>query len=185
MEAHEALMGRFTTQSWLPDAVPDAVIARALAAAHQAPCHKCSWPWRFTRVGPEGRRALADVGVALKRGDAGAPLPDAQRAAVERKMLTPGELLVVSQVLSDDLFRRREDYAAVAAAVQNLMLSVHADGFGSKWGTGAVTRDPRTYACLGIDPSRERIEGFVFVGRSAGRPTIERPPLDAVVRRVP
>ncbi len=82
--------------------------------------------------------------------------------------------------------RAAEDYAACACAVQNLMLSVHADGYGAKWGTGGVTTDLETYRIVGIDPDVERVLGFLWVGVPEVVPRgPNRPELSAVVRRVP
>nr|MBX2797003.1 hypothetical protein [Myxococcales bacterium] len=46
-------------------------------------------------------------------------------------------------------------------------LSLHADGFHSKWSTGKVTTHPRTYEILRIDATQERIVGFVWIGHAA------------------
>lgn len=94
----------------------------------------------------------------------------------------PAELVVVSQVLDDDDFRRREDYAATACAIQNFCLSLWAEDIGSKWSTGSMTRDERTYEMLGIDPDDERIVAFVWAGVPADVPDPPRAPLEEVVR---
>ena len=100
-------------------------------------------------------------------------------------MLDPAHIVVVSQVVSPDPGRAHDDYAACAAAVQNLLLSLHADGVGAMWGTGVITRDPETFAVLGLPPT-ERIVAFVYVGRPAIVPQPpRRPPLDEMVRQVP
>jgi nitroreductase len=180
---HAALTGRRTVHRYVPEPVDPAILSRALEAAHAAPCHKLTWPWRFTRVGRATREALVQVAIRLK--SARSPLDADRCAALRRKMLDPAELVVVSQVLADDPFRRQEDYAATACAIQNLSLSLAAEGVGSKWSTGGVTRDPETYALLGIDPAAEQIVGFVWVGYAAKEPPVPpRPPLDTVVRAV-
>jgi nitroreductase len=182
MHVHEALLTRRTIHRYASEPVPEAVIQRALLAAHHAPCHKLTWPWRFTLVGPTARAALAEIAVALK--ERSGPLPPAQRESVRDKILTPPVLIVASQVVDDDPMRAREDYAAVACALQNLQLSAHADGYGAKWSTGAVTTDEATHEVLGIT-APERIVGFVWLGRAAQIPEIRRPPLHELVRRVP
>ena len=159
-----------------------------LAAAIAAPNHRMTEPWRFVRVGPEARKALLGIAADLKKpSDAAAP----SEAALEKlraKMLTPAELLVVCQVRHPDPDVAREDYAAVACAVQSAMLAFWAEGIGSKWSTGAVTTDPRTYARLGIDPAHEEIVGFFWVGYAA-RADVPKPrrrrAIDEVLRSVP
>jgi nitroreductase len=164
----DIIHGRRTIHDYAPEPVPDAVVRLALEAAHAAPCHKLTWPWRFTRVGPTTRETLVALNIRLK--GARCALDERQVAKLRAKMMHPGALLVVSQVLAEDPFRRHEDYAATCCAIQNLCLSVTASGFGSKWSTGGVTRHPETYAALGISPEREEIVGFVWIGVPARVP---------------
>jgi nitroreductase len=138
-------------------------------------------------VGRQSREALADISIDLKASRAGGPLDETTVESIRRKILNPGQLVVVTQSRDADPERAREDYAAVSCAVQNMMLSLHADGLGSKWSTGAVTRDPRTYDHLGVDPSVNEIVGFVWVGK-AGKdvPKVKRRrALDDIVRELP
>lgn len=183
MDLHEALATRRTTQRFRTGPVPDAAIDRALAAAMMAPNHKTTWPWRFTLPGPEARERLFRVGLRLKEAKKG-PSPDLE-AHVRQEMLAPDRLVVVSQVVAADPGRAEEDYAACACAVYALMLSLHADGFATKWGTGGSTRDPEALAALGIGPG-EKVIAYVWVGEAAvPAPTPKRPPLSELVRRVP
>jgi nitroreductase len=143
-------------------------------------------PWRFVRVGPEGRGALVDISADLKGGAAamGGPALEKLRA----KMLNPAELLVVCCVRHGDPDIAHEDYAAIACAVQNAMLSFWSEAVGSKWSTGAVTTDERTYKTLGVDPQKEEIVGFLWAGQAlrAGLPKPRRrQSLADVLRSVP
>lgn len=177
---HEAIRARRTIHDYAPVPVDEAAVQRALEAAHAAPCHKLTWPWRFTRVGPAAREHLIALNAVLK----GVSSPEAA-AKLRGKMANPAVLLVLSQVLVPDPTRRQEDYAACACAAQNLFLSLAADGIGSKWGTGAITTHPDTYAALHIDPDAEAILGFLWIGvpgREHRAP--ERPPLGTVIREV-
>jgi nitroreductase len=180
MHVHDALTTRRTVHAWAPGALPEDVLQRALEAAHQAPCHKLTWPWRFTVAGPQARAALVARGLALK--DPEGTLSEAQRAAVRANLEAPAALLVVTQVVAADPHRAREDYAAVATAVQNLQLSLWADGYGAKWGTGALTRDPVARAALQL-PEGEDVVAFLWVGRPARVTPQPRPPLESFVRR--
>lgn len=187
MEARDTILNRRTVHRYSTEPIPDGALDRALEAAVAAPNHKLTNPWRFTRVGPETRDAITDLYVRLKR-EANDGLSDEQEEEYRRKVGDPPELVVPSQVLADDEFRRREDYAAVACAIENLMLSLRSEGVYSKWGTGSVTRRPEVYDWLDIDEEDEEIVGFVWVGypREDRReePKPPRKPLDEVVRHV-
>jgi nitroreductase len=183
MDTHDAIRTRRTIHKYLPEPVPEDVLQRALEAAHMAPCHRMTWPWRFYRVGPETRRRIVDVAIEVK--SAKKPnLSEAEKNAIRAKISNPAELLVVTQVVCDDPMQFEEDYAAVACALQNLMLSVAADGYGTKWGSGGVTKAPGSYAAAGIDADVERIVGFLYVGVPAVVPKIQRPEVAAVVRQL-
>ena len=181
MDAHRAIYERRTIHSYRPGPLDDGVLERALDAAHQAPCHKLTFPWRFVVCGPRTREALANIAVSIK--SAGRTLPSEKITQIQNKILDPAELVVVTQIRSDDEFRSREDYAACSCAIQNMSLSLTADGVGSKWSTGGLTRDRASYDVLGIDQALEEIIGFIWVGLPAETPAVKRPTLDSVMRR--
>ncbi len=181
MSTHQTLLQRRTIQRFADGPIDEKALFRALEAALRAPNHKLTNPWRFTRVGPEVRAQLTELGIRLKCAKKDNPTDD-YRDFLQAKFGNPAELLVVSQILDDDPFRRKEDYAAVACAIQNLCLSLWADDIGSKWGTGGLTRHPDTYRYLQIDSDIEEIVGFVWIGQPETVPDPPRDPLDQVLR---
>jgi nitroreductase len=183
MDLLEAIYTRRTVHKYLPDAIPQETLDRILMAGHYAPNHKLTWPWRFTQVGTQTRQKLVPVAVACKA--AKRELSDDMKAAITAKIVTPGALIVVSQLRSDNEFQSKEDYAAVSCAIQNMMLAAHGEGLGAKWSSGGVTTHADTYAVLGIEPDLEEIAGFVWVGVPAKVPTIKRPDLAEVTRELP
>ncbi len=144
-----------------------------------APNHKLTWPWRFTVVGPETRSALLPIACRLKNAQA----PNMVER-IRAKLMNPGALIVVTQVLDGDDFRIQEDYAATCCAIQNLMLAARAEGLGSKWSTGALTQHPDVCSTLGIDGEAERVVGFIWLGFPEKTPVIQRPEINAHVRRL-
>lgn len=184
MDLHDALATRRTIHRYRPDPVPDAVVQRALELAQLAPNHRLTLPWRFMLLGRETRRALVPRAVEL--ASLKQAITDEIAIRIEARLTTPPLAIAVACLESPDALRQQEDLAAVACAIQNLCLSLHADGLGSKWGSGAITRDAATYAALGIDPAELRLLGFIWVGYAEGpAPVPPRPPVEAVVRRLP
>lgn len=59
--------------------------------------------------------------------------------------------------------REMEDYASSCAAVQNVLLSLHAEQIASKWATGPVIQTPAFRRLVGAT-SRDRIVALVMVG---------------------
>ncbi len=182
MNALEAIRTRRTVHKYRPGPVPDTVIEAALEAGHLAPCHKLTWPWRFTVVSGATRERIPGIALEVKLRKS--RLSAEQVAALEAKVGNPGGLIVVSLRRCEAPFRAREDYAAAACAIQNMLLAIHAQGYGAKWGTGELTRAPQTYTLLGIDEAVEEIIGFVWLGVPAEVPAIPRPELSTVVRRL-
>jgi len=166
--------------------LPEGALDRALEAAHWAPNHRFTYPWRFTVVGPETRARLVPIAAEVKARKQGKELGPEARAKLEAKICNPSALIVLRQVLHDDPATREEDYASLACAAQNAMLSLWAEGVSTKWGSGGVTRDPATYALLDVDPGRERIVGFLWAGYPAKAPSPPaRPPLEEHVQSLP
>jgi nitroreductase len=181
MDLHLAVATRRTVQRFRPDPVPADALHRALDAAQQAPNHKLTWPWRFLLPGPVTRERLFQVGLRLRAQKKGGALTPAIEASVRQDMLVPARLVVVVQRVADDANRALEDHAACAAAVQNLMLSLHADGYASKWGTGGALRDAEALQALGVDAATERVVAFVWVGVAEVVPQAPARPADRVV----
>lgn len=182
METYDAIMSRRTAHLWADEPVPEAVVEKALKGAHMAPCHRFTWPWRFVRVSAPHREQLFELALEVK--SKGRKMPKTFTDKVRRKVLNPAHLLVVVQEKKDDAFEAREDYAAIACAIQNIALIVHAEGYASKWSTGSLTTHPETYRLCGVESERAEIVGFVWIGvpENAEPSVPERTPLEDHVR---
>ena len=169
MELTDAIFQRRTIKDFKPDPVPPDALERALTAGLWAQNHRLTEPWRFTVLGPETRLKLAET------------MPDARG-----KILSKPCIVAVSQRLEGPPAQRREDYGAVACAVQNIQLAAWAEGIGMQWSSGKIITLPPTYELLGIDPAREEIVGLLFFGYPANVPAAQaRQPLAAVSRTLP
>jgi len=179
---------RRTIHQYEPALFDDACLTDLLEAAHHAPCHKVTWPWRFNIIGPQTRAKIAQRAVEIKSEaikSQHSPLSEAATLKIKAKILDPGALIIVSQIKDEDPFRTKEDYAATACAIQNLMLAAHEKELGAKWSTGAITTDATTYSLTKIDPESEEIVGFIWVGQAHTVPIIKRPPVAEVTRKLP
>ena len=187
MDLTETIATRRTIHDYRVEPLPEGALRRAIAAALAGPNHRMTEPWRFVQAGPETRAKLLQISAELKGLDPNTPAGQAALQKLTAKMLWPAELLVLCQVKHADEETAHEDYAAVACATYGLMLALWAEGIGSKWSTGEVTTDDRTYAALGVDATREAIVGFLWVGYAAHelpKPR-RRKSLDEVLRVVP
>lgn len=173
------IKSRRTVHMYQDRPVAAEVIEQAVQAAHQAPNHKLTWPWRFTLIGPETKAQINALAMKMKATNG--PLEGAQLDLFNQKRVHP-QLMVVSQIISSDARQSKEDYAAVSCAIQNFSLALAAHGLGSKWSTGSMTRHQLAYDLSEIDQSQEEIVGFIWFGYPARVPSPKRPELSKVFR---
>mmetsp|Transcript_19481 Transcript_19481/g.41086 ORF Transcript_19481/g.41086 Transcript_19481/m.41086 type:complete len:360 (+) Transcript_19481:120-1199(+) len=69
--------------------------------------------------------------------------------------------------------RQLEDYASACASIQNLLLSLHAEGLGSKWATGPVIRT-RAFRELVRCREDDMVVGLIMVGWPKRLPRMRR-----------
>jgi nitroreductase len=144
VDVDEAIRKRRTLKAFTRETVDDAVVRELLALAVLAPNHHATEPWRFWVVGPETLAELAE-----KTGDT--------------KLLRSQTAIVVGVLRKDDPAEAEEDYAAVACALENLMLAARARGLASFWRTPGVLDGPSFAKTVGI-PDTVRPIGVVHLG---------------------
>ena len=180
MEIAEAIKRRRTLHIFSKKSVSNEVIEKAIIAANHAPCHRRTFPWRFTSIGIKKRELLYQLQLTLKFGDKS--IDEFSLKKIRDKMLNPSHLLIATQICTDNQVQKLEDYAACACAIQNLSLSLVADDVGCKWSTGKIIKDPNTYQIAHINSSEEEIIGFIWIGYGTEPPLIKRPLLSTIYR---
>jgi len=142
------IQGRRSVRALLPDPVPRAVLERAITAAGWAPSPHGRQPWRFAIVESiERKTALAD---AMATSWAEQLQLDGQDESIvhirltksRNRLLTAPALIVPSLFLGDldeypDALRQGAETTmavqSLGAAIQNLLLSIYADGYDAGW----------------------------------------------------
>jgi coenzyme F420-0:L-glutamate ligase/coenzyme F420-1:gamma-L-glutamate ligase len=173
--------------------VPIDVIEEAVRAAATAPAPHHARPWRFTALtGAPPKRALLAALAQAWREDLGrdgvAPSTIDRRLARSDALLGAAPVLIVPWVLLDagqaypDPERRHAEQEmfllSAGAAIQNLLLAFHAQGFASCWTATTLFCQEETRAVLGMDDGWFAL-GTVAVGpMPAGAGPPPRPPLD-------
>ncbi len=172
MEALEAVITRSSVApAFLTEPAPEgAALDRILAAAASAPDHGRLRPWRFIVIRGAARARLGEVfAEALRQRQ-----PEAAETALEQERARPlrAPLLIAVVAKLDPQHPKIpevEQILSTGAAVQNLLLAAHAQGFGAKWLTGANAYDEHVRAALGLAPG-DRLVGFVHLGSIEGKP---------------
>ena len=180
-EFAEVLQGRRTISLFLQTPVPDELVRDALEAATWAPNHHVTEPWRVILPGEQTVQKILDLCRLITAEKKGDELALHKRESWAEK---PGWLVVTCE-RNEDALRQQEDYAACCAAVQNFMLFLWKAGVGSKWTTGAITRDSRFFDILDVDESQAFVVGLIWFGYPKLTPGQSRRKLSEVLRRLP
>ena len=167
---YRVIKERRDVRHFVPGAVDEAVIARLLQAAHQAPSVGYMQPWRFIRIASlDLREAIINLVEAERRNTAealGERGAEFMRLKVEG-IRECGALFVVA--LADGreahVFGRRTlpemDLASVACAIQNMWLAARAEGLGMGW---VSLFDPEQLAQLLAMPQGARPVAVLCLG---------------------
>src|ERR671933_2112647 len=151
------------------DPVPRELIERILESAVHAPNHRLTEPWRFHVFTGKGRGELARARAEIARLQAEAEGEDEEMAAGrisrERKKAfrAPVVIAVVCEAGRDEV-ETLENYAACAAAVQNMQLTAHALGLATMWRTGPMAYHPYMRDFFGLEED-DAIVAYLYIGR--------------------
>lgn len=154
-----------------------AELAQIFRAAATAPDHGMLVPWRFVMV-PEHRRAdLAEVfALALVDRDAGATLEQIE-AAREKAHRAPCLFLAVARLgPSEPPIADMERLVSLGAALQNMLLCAHSQGFGGGLTSGQAMGSPRMRTLFGL-AADEYAVCFVNIGTVTRRKPARLRPL--------
>lgn len=154
---------------------PDAgQLKTIIKAALRVPDHGKLAPWRFVEI--VDRDALAQL---LHRNlpqiipDAGQPVTDGLDEFVRQ---APMLVAAISAPHAEHKIPVWEQQYSAGAAVQNMLLAAHAQGFACNWLSGLACDIPGVADALGAPGGR--VIGWIFIG-TPSRPLDERPRPDA------
>jgi nitroreductase len=163
MEILEAIHTRQSIGQVKPDPVPRELIEKILAAAVQAPNHFKVRPWRFVVMTGAGREKLGEAMAQSTKLNK----PDATEEDLQKDRAKPLRAPVVIAVAVDKpgltKAKEIENVCAAAAAVENMLLAVHALDLAAIWRTGPAATDPLVKQFFGWEADQHLI-GFVYIG---------------------
>jgi nitroreductase len=168
LEVKEAIKSRRSIGRVRTTPVPKELVEEILESAVHAPNHKITEPWRFHVFMGKGRgefaRARAELARILAESENEEEEYIAGRASRERKKAfrAPVVIAVISEGGRDGV-ETLENYAACAAAVQNMQLTAHALGLATIWRTGPVAYHPYMRDFFGLEEN-DRIVAYLYLG---------------------
>jgi dehydro coenzyme F420 reductase / coenzyme F420-0:L-glutamate ligase / coenzyme F420-1:gamma-L-glutamate ligase len=187
-----SISARRTIRSFGPGDVPAEVVAEAVGAACTAPSPHHARPWRFTALtSPAAKRALLAALATAWRRDLGRDGVPADR--IERRIARSDAILGAAPILVVPwvTFASSQAYAdaershaeqemfllSAGAAIQNLLLALHAQGYGSAWLASTLFCQEETRSVLGMGPEWSAL-GTVAVGPMPDGAVEPRPAID-------
>jgi nitroreductase len=144
MQVEEAIRERRTLKEFADAPVAAELVRELLELAVLAPNHHETEPWRFWVVGRATLQALS-------------------AATGDKKLLRSHTAIVVGVTRNADEQTAQEDYAAVACAIQNIMLAARGRGLASFWRTPGVLSRPQVASILDV-AGDVRLIGMVHLG---------------------
>jgi nitroreductase len=168
LEVDRAIETRRSVGRVKQDPVPRELVEKVLESAVHAPNHKITEPWRFHVFAGKGRgdlaRARAELAKVQAEGEGEEEELAAGRISRERKKAfrAPVVIAVISRGGRDEV-ETLENYAACAAAVQNMQLTAHALGLATIWRTGAQAYHPYMRDFFGLEDD-DKIVAYLYLG---------------------
>jgi nitroreductase len=152
-------------------AVPTrAQVERILEAATHAPNHHCIQPWRFLVLAGQARIELGEVmaeSLLDRLGETEQEVGDALLMKERGKLArSPIVIAVAAEYPRQSGVLEIENVEAVAAAVENMLLTAEELGLAAIWRTGEAAYDPRVKRWLGL-AEEDHIVAFLYLGYPA------------------
>lgn len=167
VDLFEAIKTRRSIGKVKPEPVEKERVEKILESATWAPNHYKTEPWRFFVLTGEGRRPLGRVLAEISKEEMDDPTTEENQKKLQKAMEKPFRAPVVIGVAvtpsEAPKVIRIEEIGAVAAGIQNMLLTAHGLGLGAIWRTGKATYHPKMKELLGLK-EKDEVLGFVYVG---------------------
>jgi coenzyme F420-0:L-glutamate ligase/coenzyme F420-1:gamma-L-glutamate ligase len=188
----QSLHARRSIRAFGPGPAPRAAVAEAVRAACTAPAPHHTRPWLFVALesGVARKRLLSAMSAAWRADLEADGTPDAvieRRLAKSDDLLGGAPVLIVPCVRTRGAHRYEDDERSAAeremfllsggAAIQNLLLALHAQGLASCWVSSTLFCKEETREALGL-PDEWIPIGSVAAGPAPLDEPPPRPPLD-------
>ena len=142
-------------------------IEHILHAATHAPNHRKVEPWRFFVLAGRARQELGEIsGASLlaRLEDTTSDKAQAMLAKERSKPLRAPVLIVVAALhATQKNVLDIENIEAVAAATENMLLTIEEMGLAAQWRTGDTAYDPQVKQWLGL-AEKDTIVAILYIG---------------------
>lgn len=163
MDLFEAINNRHSISKVRPDPLPREIILALLDAGNQAPNHFKVRPWRFIVLTGNARARLGQAMAESQRQRQPDLPPEGLDKIRALPLRAPLLIAVAVDKPAETKILELENYAAVSAACQNILLAAHGLGLGAIWRTGEWTRDLLVKQFFGFDAD-QHVAAYLYIG---------------------
>ncbi|TLS38990.1 nitroreductase family protein [Pseudalkalibacillus caeni] len=167
MDVLEAIRTRRSIGVVKQDSVPKDLIEKILEAGNWAPSHYKTEPWKFFVLENSARNKLGDVLVEIAKESMDDPTTEENKRKLKKTAAKPLRAPVIIAVAVTPSQKKKvielEEYAAVNAGIQNMLLVAHALGLGAIWRTGKPCYHSKMLELFRLS-EEERVLGFIYIG---------------------
>jgi nitroreductase len=147
--------------------IPDETVMQILENATWAPTHGLTEPWHFVVFTGKGLQKLAVFQSELYKESAGEKFKEDKFKNLQNNPLKASHVIALCMKRDPNKkIPELEEIEAVAAAVQNIYLSVTVYGLGGYWTTGGITYNEKAKAFFGLG-EEDKLLGFFYLGHVA------------------
>lgn len=145
--------------------IPDDAIIELLTLADAAPTHAKTEPWRFVIFGSDKVKEFTKRHAELyKQHTPEASFTQQKYNNLEQLGNNVSHIIVAwMKRVPNHKIPEIEEVAAVAAAIQNILLGATANGIASFWSTGGLTHHPALKEEFGLD-EEDLMMGILYLG---------------------
>ena len=147
--------------------IPEEIVSQILENATWAPTHGMTEPWHFIVFTGEGLKKLADFQSKLYKSTAAEKFKEDKYQNLTNNPLKASHVIAICMKRDPNKkIPEVEEIESVAAAVQNIYLTVTAYGLGGYWTTGGITYNEKAKEFFGLN-EEDKLLGFFYLGQVA------------------
>lgn len=136
--------------------------------AFRAPDHAWLRPSRFIQVSGKGIDKLSNIFTDYCKKNIIGISEEKLNKYKNAPYRAPMIIILVSSITNHPSVPEHEQMFSTAAAAQNILLALHALGYGGMWRTGIFAMNTEIEKSLGLS-SNQKIIGYLYVGTPSGK----------------
>lgn len=159
----QAIRDRRSHKAFSNSPISEDDLRTILESAVLAPNHKMTQPWSFAVLGKLAKKKYGETKAALRVASEDPATAEEKKQKIIADTSAVPAVIAVMQKLEGDAHRKREDYAAVFMAIQNMLLVATSLGLGSKVHTGDILNAVPLRELVRAD-EQEQIVALIHLG---------------------